>query len=86
MRYIFIFFIYLYQKTISPERGFLPYILGMRRKTCLFYPSCSEYGKESFKRHGTISGIYLTTKRVLRCNPISTPEPTIDEVPEKPFN
>lgn len=81
MKYFFIFLIYIYQKTLSPERGFIPYIFGLRRKTCMFYPSCSEYGKECFKKHGTIAGIYLTSTRILRCNPFS--QPGVDLVPDK---
>lgn len=81
MRHVFIWIIGLYQKSLSPETGFLPKIFGRNRKTCIFYPSCSEYSKEVFLKHGSIAGLILTTRRVLRCNPFT--EPQVDLVPEK---
>lgn len=51
--------IYLYKILISP---ILP-------KSCIYTPSCSTYGLISLKRFGFFEGIFLTTKRVLRCNP-----------------
>ena len=36
---------------------------------CRFYPSCSCYAEEAFKRHGVIKGGYLTIYRLLRCHP-----------------
>lgn len=59
MSFIVISLIKLYQKTISP---FLP-------GSCRFYPSCSEYGIEALGEHGFFKGIYLSVKRILRCNP-----------------
>ena len=34
-----------------------------------FYPSCSEYSRVSFIRHGFMRGIWLSAARILRCNP-----------------
>lgn len=39
--------------------------------SCKFYPSCSNYAIEAFQKRGVFAGIYLTTKRILRCNPFS---------------
>lgn len=36
---------------------------------CRFFPSCSEYAWESFTRFGFASGIFLTIKRLLKCQP-----------------
>jgi len=36
---------------------------------CRYLPSCSEYGLEAVKRHGAITGGWLTLKRVSRCHP-----------------
>lgn len=36
---------------------------------CRYLPTCSEYGLEAVKRHGAITGGWLTIKRVSRCHP-----------------
>jgi len=36
---------------------------------CRFYPTCSNYAIEALKRHGPAKGLWLTSKRILRCNP-----------------
>lgn len=51
--------IYFYRRAISP---ILP-------PSCRFTPSCSQYAIEALKKHGAIKGLYLTIKRILRCNP-----------------
>lgn len=71
MKKIFIFFIKVYQKIISPFLG----------SNCRFYPTCSCYGIEAIEKHGALKGIYLTSKRVLKCNPFH--EGGVDLVPEK---
>lgn len=48
-----------YQMTLSPV---LP-------TQCKFTPTCSQYGLEAVRRHGTLRGGALTTWRLLRCNP-----------------
>jgi len=53
------FFVKLYQKFISP---ILP-------PSCRFYPTCSEYSRISFLRHGFLRGMWLTATRIVRCNP-----------------
>lgn len=53
--------ILFYKKAISPH--FLP--------VCRFYPSCSTYALESIKKYGTVKGVFLATKRILRCHPLN---------------
>lgn len=50
-----------YRKYLSP---FLP-------NRCKFYPSCSQYARESIIKYGVLIGLLLTLKRLLRCNPFS---------------
>lgn len=56
---LLIFPIKLYQWFISP---LLP-------PSCRFTPTCSAYAIEALKVHGPIIGLWLTIKRILRCNP-----------------
>ncbi|NVN89228.1 MAG: membrane protein insertion efficiency factor YidD [Desulfuromonadales bacterium] len=49
----------LYQRLLSP---LLP-------QTCRFYPSCSEYSRESIQRHGFVKGLRLTVQRLGKCHP-----------------
>ena len=36
---------------------------------CRFYPSCSHYAVEAIETHGSGRGLWLTTRRLLRCRP-----------------
>ena len=51
--------IYIYQNFISP---FLP-------ARCRYNPTCSQYSKESIKKHGPYKGFILTFKRIIKCHP-----------------
>lgn len=46
---------------------------------CRYYPTCSDYAAEAFKRHGLVTGLWLAGRRVMRCNPWSAGG--IDPVP-----
>ncbi|MGN0602184.1 MAG: membrane protein insertion efficiency factor YidD [Oscillospiraceae bacterium] len=71
IRKIPILLIRFYQKTISP-------IIGPR---CKYYPTCSNYSIEAFKKHGFFKGMILSIWRLLRCNPFS--KGGIDYVPDE---
>jgi putative membrane protein insertion efficiency factor len=47
--------------------------------SCRFYPSCSDYSIQAFSKYGFLKGLWLTMKRILRCNPFNPGG--IDEVP-----
>jgi hypothetical protein len=36
---------------------------------CRFSPTCSTYAIEAFERHGFLRGVWLTARRVARCQP-----------------
>ena len=61
---------------------FISPMLGVK---CRFFPSCSEYAKESLQQHGLLSGSALFLKRILKCHPIKFlgGRDGIDLVPEK---
>ncbi len=60
MKWVFLGLIRGYRRLISPL--FPP--------SCRFYPTCSQYGLEAIDRFGTLGGLYLTGRRILRCNPL----------------
>jgi len=67
----FLFAIWFYQTFIS----------SLFPSSCIYWPSCSEYAKQAFQKHGVFWGFYLTLFRLLRCHPFH--QGGIDEVPEK---
>lgn len=71
MKYIFIGLIKFYREAISPYKP----------PSCRFYPTCSAYGLEAFRRFGAIKGGYLTIKRISKCHPFH--KGGIDLVPDK---
>lgn len=60
-----------YKQKISP---------GMNKK-CRYYPTCSSYGLECYKRFNFFKASILTLYRIIRCNPWS--KGGYDPVPEK---
>ena len=71
MKHVCIFLIRLYQKWISP----------LKPPCCRFYPTCSAYAIEAFRKRGFFVGFGLSLWRILRCNPFG--RPGLDPVPEK---
>ena len=56
-----------YQRTLSPDHGWLRVFYP--HGCCRFIPSCSEYGYQAVEKYGTVKGSYLSIGRILRCNP-----------------
>lgn len=50
-----------YQRFVSP----------LKRPTCRFWPTCSEYAYEAIRKYGPLKGSYLAVRRLLRCHPFS---------------
>lgn len=69
MKKLILVLIKLYQKTISPDHGFI--FPGSALLRCRFYPSCSQYTYEAVNRYGILKGILEGLRRILRCNPFS---------------
>ena len=61
--------IVLYQRTLSfdhgPMRGAYPH------GYCPFYPSCSEYCRQSVMKYGVARGLGKGAWRILRCHPFT---------------
>lgn len=49
-------------------------------RACRFYPSCSEYSIEAFKKFNVLKAAYLMTRRILHCHPFC--EGGFDPVPD----
>ncbi|MDP9727903.1 putative membrane protein insertion efficiency factor [Alicyclobacillus tengchongensis] len=45
------------------------YISPLKRPTCRFYPTCSQYALEAIQTHGALRGSWLSIKRIVRCGP-----------------
>lgn len=56
----FRYLIRFYQAIISPMLG----------QNCRFHPSCSCYAHQALEQHGLIKGVYLSIKRIMKCNPL----------------
>jgi len=69
MKKILVKIIELYQRTLSPDTGWLKHRHPVGY--CKFTPTCSEYAKRAILKHGSFKGLVLGTWRVLRCNPWS---------------
>lgn len=48
-----------YQRFISP----------LKRPTCIYLPTCSQYMIEAVTKYGALKGGWLGVKRLLRCHP-----------------
>jgi uncharacterized protein len=53
-----VFVLLIYQKLVSPQLN----------TNCQFYPSCSEYAKQSVIKYGVLKGYTMGIERLMRCN------------------
>jgi putative membrane protein insertion efficiency factor len=70
MRALLIRLIHLYRLLLSPLMG----------QQCRFYPTCSHYTEEALQKHGSLKGLFLGARRILKCHPWH--EGGFDRVPE----
>ncbi|MBU1037135.1 membrane protein insertion efficiency factor YidD [Patescibacteria group bacterium] len=61
--------ILIYQKTLSPDTGWLA--IKHPHGFCRYYPTCSSYSYQAIKRHGLVKGFLKSLIRILKCNPFS---------------
>ncbi len=67
MKQLLIVLISIYQRTLSPDHGWLKplYPYG----ACRFHPTCSEYTKQAIAKYGAWRGGLLGFRRIGRCHP-----------------
>jgi putative membrane protein insertion efficiency factor len=56
--------IFLYRNLISPF---------YTRQHCIYYPTCSQYAMEAFKKYPFWTALKKTTNRISRCHPGNEP-------------
>lgn len=59
MKYLLVLLIRLYRRVVSP----------LKAPSCRFHPTCSQYAIEALQKHGLFKGLFLSIRRILRCNP-----------------
>lgn len=59
IKYFLVVGINIYKKYFSPFMFF----------RCKFYPTCSQYSKQAILKFGVVKGVFLSVKRLLKCNP-----------------
>jgi len=40
--------------------------------SCRFYPSCADYMREAIELHGAVKGVWMGTRRLVRCHPLGS--------------
>jgi len=63
-------------------RVYKAYLSVLFAGSCRFEPSCSQYAYEAIERLGVARGVWLGSKRLLRCQPLSR-KFGYDPVPER---
>ncbi|TWH59015.1 hypothetical protein DesLBE_3379 [Desulfitobacterium sp. LBE] len=59
MKRLLIGMIRIYQRYISP----------LKRPSCRFYPTCSEYSIQAIQKYGVVKGCWKSLVRILKCHP-----------------
>ncbi|MFB0917793.1 MAG: membrane protein insertion efficiency factor YidD [Clostridiaceae bacterium] len=54
---------------IKIVKAYRKYISPVKRPSCRFFPTCSEYSLEALEKYGALKGSWMSIKRILRCNP-----------------
>ena len=64
MNKLLLLLILKYKKYVSP-------IFEHYGIKCKYFPTCSEYARQAITKYGAIRGVFLSFKRILKCNPFS---------------
>jgi putative membrane protein insertion efficiency factor len=47
------------------------YISILKKPSCRFYPTCSQYAIDAIKKYGAVKGSFMAIWRIIRCNPFN---------------
>jgi len=61
LKNLLICIIKIYRKYVSP----------LKRPSCRFYPTCSQYSMEAIEKYGALKGTLISIKRIIRCHPFN---------------
>ena len=50
-------------------RFYRKYISTLKKPSCKFYPTCSQYALDAIEKYGALKGSFMAIKRILRCHP-----------------
>lgn len=56
---------------ISIIKFYRKYISKLKRPSCRFYPTCSQYAMDAIEKYGALKGTFMAIKRILRCHPFN---------------
>ncbi|MCR3920956.1 MAG: membrane protein insertion efficiency factor YidD [Firmicutes bacterium] len=59
MKRVLLFMIRFYKRYLSP----------LKKPSCRFAPTCSQYAYESIERYGPAKGLWMSFRRLSRCHP-----------------
>ncbi|OGK12263.1 membrane protein insertion efficiency factor YidD [Candidatus Roizmanbacteria bacterium RIFCSPHIGHO2_02_FULL_37_15] len=68
MKSVILTLIRFYQKT-NFFHGAIARQLFLTDKVCRFVPTCSEYTYQAVEKYGSVKGLFLGFKRIIRCHP-----------------
>jgi len=68
---------------LAALRCYKAYLSLLFAGTCRFEPTCSQYAYQAIERFGVLRGVWLGTKRLTQCHPLSG-KFGYDPVPEAP--
>lgn len=58
------------KRAVLSVLGWYQQYRALRPPACRFDPTCSGYVMSAVEVHGVVKGLYLGTRRVMRCHPL----------------